>query len=254
VTVGGTTLNGNTASIAAGATVPITISGSCDGDGRRRDHLATADATNLVTETNESNNTFSQAIVVGRGPRCRGPSTRAEAALHGTLADADSLRTFGHTNSAPSPPAASRWTRQPGPVRPVHVHERDELDSRAQLHPGLASGGGQDATISLYINGSFAQKITLSSRNSWLYGLTDDTESLSNTRRRTLAGCSTSRTRCSPVVARGHDVKLQRDAGDSAAFYIIDFVDLEQVAAAACPSRPAARRSRAYGAFQRRPR
>ncbi len=47
--------------------------------------------------------------------------------------------------------------------------------------PDAAGGGGQELTISLYINGTFAQKLTLSSRNSWLYGTTDDTESLSNT-------------------------------------------------------------------------
>ena len=47
--------------------------------------------------------------------------------------------------------------------------------------PDAAGGGGIEATISLYVNGTFAQKLTLSSQHSWLYGTTDDPEALTNT-------------------------------------------------------------------------
>ncbi len=97
--------------------------------------------------------------------------------------------------------------------------------------PDAPSGGGIDATISLYINGTFAQKLTLSSRNSWLYGTTDDTESLSNTpsadARRLFDESHALLAQSWPA---GTTFKLQRDATDTASFYIVDFVDLEQVA------------------------
>ena len=72
-------------SIAAGATANVAISGSWTATSGGATITATADATNVVAETNESNNTLSQSIVVGRGrrgavrrrTRPRPPATRA---------------------------------------------------------------------------------------------------------------------------------------------------------------------------------
>jgi hypothetical protein len=79
----------------------------------------------------------------------------------------------------------------------------------------------------------FVQKLTLSSRNSWLYGTTDDTESLSNSpsadARRLFDESSALLSTSYPAGTR---FKLQRDSGDAASFYIIDMIDLEQVAPA----------------------
>jgi uncharacterized repeat protein (TIGR01451 family) len=83
--VGGTTLNGNTGAIAAGATANVAISGTWTATSGGATITATADATNVVAETNENNNTLSQSIVVGRGAavpytsstRPRPPATRA---------------------------------------------------------------------------------------------------------------------------------------------------------------------------------
>ncbi|BCB80822.1 hypothetical protein Pflav_072320 [Phytohabitans flavus] len=99
--------------------------------------------------------------------------------------------------------------------------------------PDSPSGGGQDATISLYVNGTFAQKITLSSRNSWLYGTTDDTESLSNSPQANARRLfDESNLLLGQSYPPGTKFKLQRDANDGAQFYIIDLIDLEQVAPA----------------------
>nr|BFF21615.1 hypothetical protein GCM10025730_51360 [Promicromonospora thailandica] len=82
------------------------------------------------------------------------------------------------------------------------------------------------------------QKLTLSSRHSWLYGTTDQPEGLTNTpggdARRLFDESHALLGRSFPA---GTVFKLQRDAGDDAAFYVIDLIELEQVAPPA--SKPA---------------
>nr|WP_236808821.1 right-handed parallel beta-helix repeat-containing protein [Amycolatopsis albispora] len=97
--------------------------------------------------------------------------------------------------------------------------------------PDAPGGGGQDHTLSLYIDGAFSQKVTLSSKHSWLYGNTDDPEGLTNTpqadARRLFDESHLLLPKSYPP---GTKFKLQRDADDNAAFHIIDLLDLEQVA------------------------
>jgi hypothetical protein len=234
LTVGGTTLNTDTPSIAAGATANVAISGSWTATSGGATITATADATNVVAETNESNNVRSQSIVVGRGAAVPYVEYEAEAASYqGTLLTADPLRTFGHTNFATesSGRQSVRLNSQGQYVEFTSTNASNSIVVRNSI-PDAPNGGGIEASISLYINNNFAQKLTLSSRNSWLYGTTDDTESLSNTpsadARRLFDESHALLSQSYPV---GTKFKLQRDAGDTASFYIIDFVDLEQVAA-----------------------
>jgi hypothetical protein len=234
VVVGGTTLNTNTASVAAGTTVTVAITGTWTATSGGATITATADATNVVAETNENNNTFSQSIVVGRGAAVGWVEYEAEAANYqGTLLTSDPLRTFSHTNFATesSGRQSVRLNSTGQFVEFTSTNQTNSIVVRNSI-PDAPGGGGQDASISLYINGTFAQKLTLSSRNSWLYGTTDDTESLSNTpsadARRLF---DESHALLSQSYPPGTRFKLQRDATDGASFYIIDFIDLEQVAA-----------------------
>ncbi|WP_213002803.1 CARDB domain-containing protein [Winogradskya consettensis] len=235
VTAGSTTLNANTAAIAAGATATVTL-GTWTATSGGATITATADATNVVTETNESNNGRTQSIVVGRGAALPYVSYEAEAATYqGTLVQADSLRTFGHTNfgTESSGRASVRLASTGQFVEFTSVNASNSIVVRNSI-PDAPGGGGINATISLYINDQFAQKLTLSSRNSWLYGTSDDTESLSNTpsadARRLFDESHALLAQSYPAGTR---FKLQRDAADSASFYVIDLVDLEQVAPAA---------------------
>ncbi|MEV4243317.1 CARDB domain-containing protein [Streptosporangium canum] len=240
LTVGGTTLNTTTPSIAAGATANVAVSGSWTATSGGATITATADATNVVTETNETNNAFSQAIVVGRGAAVPWVEYEAEAARYqGTLLEADPLRTFGHTNFATE--SSGRKS-----VRLNSTGQFVEFTSTAPANsivvrnsiPDAPSGGGIEASISLYINDTFARKLTLSSRHSWLYGNTDGPEALTNTpqadARRLFDESHALLTQSYPT---GTKFRLQRDATDTASFYIIDLIDLEQVAAPA--SQPA---------------
>jgi hypothetical protein len=233
VVVGTTTLNTNTASIAAGTTATVAITGTWTATNGGATITATADATNVVAETNENNNSFSQSIVVGRGAAVPWVEYEAEAAsFQGTLLVADPLRTFMHTNFATesSGRQSVRLNSTGQFVEFTSTNQANSIVVRNSI-PDAPAGGGIDATISLYINGTFAQKLTLSSRNSWMYGNSDGTDSLTNTpqpdARRLF---DESNALLSTSYPAGTRFRLQRDATDSASFYIIDFIDLEQVA------------------------
>ncbi|MDQ1682242.1 MAG: hypothetical protein QOH99_783, partial [Frankiaceae bacterium] len=234
VVVGTSTLNATTPAIAAKSSVTVTV-GTWTAVNGGATITASADATNIVAETSETNNSLSQAIVVGRGAAVPWVEYEAEsAAFQGTLLTADPLRTFSHTNfGTESSGRASVRLDNPGQfVDFTSTNASNSIVVRNSI-PDAPTGGGIDATISLYINGTFAQKINLSSKYSWLYGTTDDTESLSNTpgpdARRLFDESHALLAQSYPA---GTHFKLQRDAGDTASFYIIDFIDLEQVAPA----------------------
>nr|BFE68195.1 hypothetical protein GCM10020092_014960 [Actinoplanes digitatis] len=236
LTVGGTTLNGSTPAIAAGATANVAIGGTWTATSGGATLTATADATGAVAETNEGNNVLTRSVVVGRGAAVPYVEYEAEAARYqGTLLETDALRTFGHTNFATesSGRRSVRLNSTGQFVEFTSINQANSIVVRNSV-PDAPGGGGQDASISLYINDQFAQKLTLSSRNSWLYGTTDDTESLSNSpsadARRLF---DESHALLSQSYPPGTRFKLQRDAADNASFHIIDFIDLEQVALAA---------------------
>ncbi|MEV6627795.1 CARDB domain-containing protein [Amycolatopsis sp. NPDC051106] len=235
LTAGATTLTGATAAIAAGATANVAISGTWTATSGGATLTATADATNTVAETNESNNELARAIVVGRGAAVPYTEYEAESAQYqGQLLQTDPLRTFGHTNFATesSGRQSVRLASQGQYVEVTSTNQANSIVVRNSV-PDAAAGGGQDYTLSLYVNGTFAQKLTLSSRHSWLYGTADDPEGLTNTpqgdARRLF---DESHALLAQSYPPGTKFKLQRDNGDNAAYYVIDLVDLEQVAPA----------------------
>ncbi|MFJ9027683.1 CARDB domain-containing protein [Streptomyces sp. NPDC102274] len=240
VVVGGTTLNTNTPAVAAGATANVSVNGTWTATNGGATIVATADATNAVTETNETNNAFSRSIVVGRGAAVPYVEYEAEAARYqGTLLEADPLRTFGHTNFA-SESSGRKSVRLNSTGQFVEFTSTNPSNSIVVRNsiPDAPNGGGAEATISLYANDTFVRKLTLSSKHSWLYGNTDGPEALTNTPQADARRLfDESHALLSTTYPVGTKFRLQRDAGDSASFYIIDLIDLEQVAPPA--SKPA---------------
>ncbi|MFD7958889.1 CARDB domain-containing protein [Streptomyces ardesiacus] len=235
VQAGITTLDGTTGRIAAGATVNVPIAGTWKAAGGGVTLTATADATDLVAETNENNNVLAQSLVVGRGAAV--PYTEYEAEdgrYDGTLLTTDAKRTFGHTNfgTESSGRKSVRLDTTGQYVAFTSTTPTNSVVVRNSI-PDAPGGGGTEATLSLYADGVFVQKLTLSSKHSWLYGSTDDPEGLTNRpggdARRLFDESHALLDRTFP---RGTEFRLQRDAGDSAAFYVIDLIDLEQVAPA----------------------
>ncbi len=157
----------------------------------------------------------------------------AEAAEYqGTLLQTDPERTFGHTNFATesSGRESVRLDNAGEFVEFTSTNDSNSLVVRNSI-PDAPGGGGMDATISLYVNDEFVQKIDLSSKHSWLYGSTDDPEGLTNNpggdARRLFDESHVLLNESHPA---GSTWRLQRDDGDTASFYIIDLIDLEQVA------------------------
>ncbi|WP_406411586.1 discoidin domain-containing protein [Streptomyces sp. NBC_01614] len=240
LTVGGTTLNGTAPAISAGDTATVAVGGSWTATNGGATLTATADATGVVTETNENNNVFARSIVVGRGAAVPYVEYEAEDAQYtGTLLQTDSERTFGHTNFATesSGRESVRLNSSGQYVEFTSTSASNSIVVRNSI-PDAAGGGGQEATLSLYANGTFVQKLTLTSKYSWLYGNSDDPEGLTNTPQTDARRLfDESHALLSQTYPAGTKFKLQRDAGDNAAYYIVDMIDLEQVAPAA--SRPA---------------
>jgi hypothetical protein len=233
LTVGDTTLQGTTGTVAAGGTASVALSGTWKATSGGATLTATADATGTLTETDENNNVFARSLVVGRGAAV--PYTEYEAedgGYDGTLLTADKKRTFGHTNFA-TESSGRRSVRLDDTGDHVEFTSANAANSIVVRNsiPDSATGGGREATLSLYADGEFVRKLTLSSKHSWLYGTTDDPEGLTNTpggdARRLFDESHALLSRSYPAGTR---FRLQRDAGDTAAFYVVDLIDLEQVA------------------------
>ncbi|MFI7274618.1 glycosyl hydrolase family 28-related protein [Streptomyces sp. NPDC049879] len=163
------------------------------------------------------------------------PYTEYEAEdgdYEGTLLQSDPERTFGHTNFATesSGRESVRLDSTGQFVEFTSTNATNSIVVRNSI-PDAPGGGGQEATISLYADGEFVRKLDLSSKHSWLYGNTDDPEGLTNNpggdARRLF---DESHALLAETYPAGTTFRLQRDADDSAEFYIVDLIDLEEVA------------------------
>jgi len=91
--------------------------------------------------------------------------------------------------------------------------------------PDAPAGGGTDATLSLDINGTFARKLDLTSRYSWIYG--DFPWSNDPSKGKAHHFFDESRAHI-PDVAPGDTIRLRVGENDKAAFYHVDLIELEQ--------------------------
>jgi len=94
--------------------------------------------------------------------------------------------------------------------------------------PDAAAGGGINATLGLYINGVRTQSLQLTSVYSWLYG--GDTNSADKNPAN--GGAHHFYDEVHALIGElptGTTVALQRDSQDTAAYYVIDLVDFEEV-------------------------
>ncbi|TMB45243.1 MAG: hypothetical protein E6J55_06640 [Deltaproteobacteria bacterium] len=93
--------------------------------------------------------------------------------------------------------------------------------------PDAPMGGGMDATLSLYVNGAFRQKLNLTSKYAWSYGgeaSSDNNPGAGGAHHffdeaRALVG----------DIPAGATVRLQKDMTDMATYYVVDLIDLERV-------------------------
>ncbi len=116
-----------------------------------------------------------------------------------------------------------RWTNTTG--RPISF-----VNVRAGI-PDAASGGGITGTLDLYVNGVFRQALNLNSKQSWVYEgnnnyNTSDDKNPADGSPRVFFDESHTFVTGAPI-APGSTFTLQKDASNSASFYDLDAIDVE---------------------------
>ncbi len=107
------------------------------------------------------------------------------------------------------------------------THRAEGLVLRYSL-PDSEDGQGINATLSLYLNGQFVRKLSLTSRYAWSYGdFPWSNQPAAGRGHHFFDECQA----VLPAVAPGDVIRLQVDADDTAGYYLIDFVELEPVPA-----------------------
>lgn len=175
--------------------------------------------------------TAEQQISFTPAPGSRGAAIpwveyEAEAAeTNGTVLEAS--RTFGEIAAESSGRSSVKLTSTGQYVRFTTTQAANSIVVRYVI-PDADDGGGITTTLSLYVDDTLRQSITLTSRYAWSYG--GETQTANDPgmggehhfydEARALVG----------DIPAGATVKLQKDSGDTAEYYVVDLIDLEQVA------------------------
>lgn len=153
----------------------------------------------------------------------------AEAASTNAAVLAQS-RTFGDVASEASGRSAIQLNETGHKVSFVTEHPANSIVVRYSI-PDSTNGGGQSATLGLYIGGKRSD-LRLTSRYAWTYGDVDAQGTGSESPQAGTAHHFFDEVHMMfAEVPEGTTVTLQRDAQDTAAFYVIDLVDFEAVPA-----------------------
>jgi Pectate lyase superfamily protein len=97
--------------------------------------------------------------------------------------------------------------------------------------PDSGNGDGLQATLGLYVNGSRVSSLQLTSVYSWAYGNPDTTDTTTNNPGDGYARhfYDEARVLLPNDIPAGSTVGVQQDGQDTAAYYVIDLLDLEEV-------------------------
>ncbi|MFI6274618.1 discoidin domain-containing protein [Streptomyces sp. NPDC050988] len=223
--------------IAAGATTGAVTMGTwtaANGSYTVRTTVA-ADAGELPVK--RENNSATQSLFVGRGANMPFDIYEAEdGATGGGAATVGPNRTVGDLAGEASGRKAVTLNSTGEYVEFTTKAATNTLVTRFSI-PDSAGGGGIDATLNVYVDGTFRKVLPLTSKYAWLYGAE--------------AGPGNSPSAGAPrhiydeahlmlgeTVPEGAKIRLQKDTANTSR-YAIDFVSLEQVTPIANPD-PAA--------------
>ncbi|CAG6394323.1 discoidin domain-containing protein [Streptomyces cocklensis] len=225
------TLTGSySGAIAAGATTsPVSLGSWTAVNGKYTvKTVIAADANELSVK--QANNTSTQSLFVGRGANMPYDTYEAES---GVLAGGATVlgpnRTIGDPAGEASGRKAVHLASNGASVEFTTLNSTNTLVTRFNIPDGTDS-----TTLDIYVDGTFLKTISLTSKFEWLYG---DEASPGNS-----PGAGAPRhiydeanVLLGTTVPAGHKIRLQKDAANSAAYYNIDSVDLEQATAIANP-------------------
>lgn len=220
---------------AAGAAVTLPATGGAERWKRFGQKLALRKGLNTVSYRAEEDapgegvNVDSLAVVGGLALSERGATLPyAELEAEDGETNAETLapgREYLTLQAESSGRRAVKLSREGDYVQWTTPREANAIVVRYSL-PDAPGGGGESRTLSLYVNGTKLRALSLTSRYAWTYGAypyNDDPSTGEGHRY-----YDESRYLIEDVPA-GATVRLQRDAGDNAAYYAIDLIDLEQV-------------------------
>ena len=228
------TFNGSfSGTIAAGATTPAISLGTWTAVNGKYTVTTTVavDANELAIK--QGNNSVTQPFFVGRGANMPYDMYEAESGtLGGGAQVAGPNRTIGDLAGEASGRKAVTLNSTGSFVQWTTRAPTNTLVTRFSI-PDSSGGTGTTATLSIYVNGTFHKKITLTSRYAWLYGAeASPNNSPGSGPPRHLYDEANIMLNAS--VPSGSTIRLQKDSDDSSQ-YAIDFINLEQVAPLANP-------------------
>jgi hypothetical protein len=223
--------------IAAGTTAPAVSIGTWKAaNGSYTLKATVADDANELPVKRE-NNSSTQPLFVGRGANMPYDMYEAEdGAVGGGASVVGPNRTIGDLAGEASGRRAVHLDKTGEYVEFTTKADTNTLVTRFSI-PDAPGGGGIDATLNVYVDGVMKKALPLTSKYAWLYG---NEASPGNS-----PGAGAPRhiydeahIMLGETVPAGSRIRLQKDAANTSD-YAIDFVNLEQVAAAANPD-PAA--------------
>ncbi|MFE6822011.1 discoidin domain-containing protein [Streptomyces sp. NPDC057690] len=223
--------------IAAGATTaPVTLGTWTAADGTYTVRATVAADGNELPVKRE-NNTVEQSLFVGRGADMPYDMYEAEdGSTGGGATTVGPNRTVGDLAGEASGRKAVTLDSTGQYVEFTTRAATNTLVTRFSI-PDAPGGGGTDATLNVYVDGTLRKALPLTSRYAWLYGAEASPGNAPS------AGAprhiyDEAHLMLGETVPAGAKIRLQKDAANTSR-YAIDFVSLEQVAPIANPD-PAA--------------
>ncbi|MER7246090.1 discoidin domain-containing protein [Kribbella sp. NPDC000426] len=221
-----TTLTGSyNGAIAAGATTSAVALGNWTAaNGRYTVRVVIADDANELP-VKRTNNTSERPLFVGRGANMPYDHLEAEdASVGGGAAVIGPNRTIGDLAGEASGRRAVTLNSNGSYVEFTTRASTNTLVTRFSM-PDSAGGGGQTSSISVYVNGSFAKTLPLTSKYAWLYGAeaSPNNSPGSGPARHIYDEANLMLDQTYPA---GTKIRLQKDPSNGST-YSIDFIDTE---------------------------
>ena len=223
------TLTGSySGAIAAGATTaPVSLGSWTAVNGKYTVRTVIAVDTNEVS-IKQANNTTSQSLFVGRGANMPYDSYEAE---DGVLGGGATVLGPNRTIGDPAGEASGRKT-----VHLAATGASVSFTTRASTNTLVTRFNipdGADTTLNVYVDGTFLKAIPLTAKYAWLYGAEASPGNSPGSDPRHIY--DEANILLGTTVPAGHVIKLQKDAANSAAYYNIDYINLEQATAVPNP-------------------
>ncbi|WP_344618398.1 discoidin domain-containing protein [Dactylosporangium salmoneum] len=223
------TLTGSyTGTLAAGASSPVITLGTWTAvNGKYTVHTVLAPDTNELS-IKQGNNTSDNPLFVGRGANMPYDMYEAEDGTVGGGAQVvGPNRTIGDIAGEASGRKAVTLNSTGSYVQWTTRASTNTLVTRFSIPDGTTT------TLNIYVDGSFAKAIPLTSKFSWLYGAEASPTNSPGSGPRHIY--DEANIMLDSTVPAGHTIKLQKDAANGGNI-AIDFINLEQVAPIANPN------------------